>query len=102
MPSLRSRPRTGERPDHFLNRSRSIRIVDYFLLVRSLRLLGPLPSVGEGLYLGGGIFAGLFAERDVVGCVGVEGRIQINEVDGLVGNVFPKNGKVVAVVEGVG
>jgi hypothetical protein len=87
---------------HFLYLQGRRRVLDDVEFIGTLGFLGPLPCVGEGLYLGGGIFAGLFAEQDVVGCVGVEGRIQINEVNGLVGNVFPKNGKVVTVVEGVG
>ena len=88
--------------DHFLHVQGRFRILDDVEFVGAFRFLGPLPGVGEGFYLGGGIFAGLLAEEDVVVGVGIEGRVQVDEVYGLVGDVFAENGEVVAVVEGVG
>ena len=77
-------------------------VIDDVLLVGALRLLGPLPGVGEGLDLGRGVFAGLFAEEDVVGSVGVKGRVEIDQVHRLVGDVVAEDVEVVAVEEGVG
>ena len=57
---------------------------------------------GEGLDLGGGLLAGALLEEDVVAGVGVEGRVEVDEVDGLGGYVFAEDGEVVAVVEGIG
>ena len=44
-----------------------------------------------------------FAEEDVVAAVGVEGRVEVDEVDGGVGEVVgvAQEGEVVAVEEGV-
>ena len=56
-------------------------------LVGALGLEGPVPGVVEGGDLGGGFLAGAFFEEDVVGGVGVEGRVEVDQVDGLVGDV---------------
>ena len=60
-----------------------------------------MPSVLEGLDLGVADGAGLFAEEDVVISLGVEGRVEVDEVDGLVGTVSPEHVEIVAVVEQV-
>ncbi len=70
--------------NHLLHLQGRGRILDDVQLVGPLRLLSPLPGVGEGLDLGGGILARFLAEEDVVGGVGVEGRVQVDQVDGLV------------------
>ena len=44
--------------------------------------------------LGGGSLAGALAEEDVVGGVGVEGRIEVDEVDALVGDVLAEDVQV--------
>ena len=41
----------------------------------------------------------MLREQHVVGGVAVEGRVQVDEVDGLVGDVAPQNVEVVAVVQ---
>ena len=41
-------------------------------------------------------------EQHVVGAVGVEGRVQVDEVNGVVGDVLAQHLHVVAVVEDVG
>ena len=55
-------------------------VPDDVQLEGALRLLGPLPSVGEGLYLGRRLLPRPLAEEDVVGGVGVEGRVQVDQV----------------------
>ncbi len=42
------------------------------------------------------------AEEDVVGAIGVERRVQVYEVDGLIRDVVPEDVQVIAVVEDVG
>jgi len=59
----------------------------------------PLPSVFEGGDLRGGASAVLFCKEDVVVLTGVEGWVEIDEIDGCVGNVVAEDLKVVAVVE---
>jgi hypothetical protein len=59
----------------------------------------PLPGVLEGGDLGGGAGAVLFGEEDVVVLTGVEGRVELDEVYGLVGDVVAEDLEVVAVVE---
>ena len=44
----------------------------------------PLPCVLEGVNLGAGLGAVFFGEEDVVVLAGVEGRIEVDEIDGLV------------------
>ncbi len=46
--------------------------------------------------------AGLFAEKYVVVGVRVEGRVEVDDVDALVGDVVAEDVEVVAVVEDVG
>ena len=62
----------------------------------------PLPGVFEGGDLGGGAGAVSFGEEDVVVLAGVEGRIEVDEVDGVGGDVVAEDGEVVSVVELVG
>ena len=64
----------------------------------------PVPAVLEGGDLGVAVAAGFVAEEDVVAAVGVEGRVEVDEVDGGVGEVVgvAQDGEVVAVEEGVG
>jgi hypothetical protein len=59
----------------------------------------PLPGVLEGGDLGGGAAAVFFGEEDVVVLAGVEGRVEVDEVYGCVGDVFAQDLEVVAVVE---
>ena len=59
----------------------------------------PLPGVLEGADLGGGAGAVLFGEEDVVVLAAVEGRVEVDEVDGLVLDVAAQDVEVVAVVE---
>jgi hypothetical protein len=59
----------------------------------------PLPGVLEGGDLGGGAATILFGEEDIVVLAGVEGRVEVDEVDGLVGDVVAQDLEVVAVVE---
>ncbi len=70
-------------------------------LVEDLRgVRGPVPGVLECLDLGFGLGPGGLAEDDVVRAVGVEGRVQIDEVGALRREVA-QHLKVVAVVERV-
>src|SRR5215210_5965768 len=65
-------------------------------------MLAPVPGILEGLDLRLGVLAGLVPEQYRVVAVGVEGRIQVDEVYALVGDVFAQDGKVVSVEQGVG
>ena len=69
------------------------------LLVGAHGVNVPLPCVLEGVNLGAGLGAVFFGEEDVVVLAGVEGRIEVDEIDGLVFNVAPEDIEVVAVVE---
>ena len=51
---------------------------------------GPLPGVFEGVDLGGFVFTGLVFEDDVVGPFGIEGGIEIDQIDRFVRDVFPE------------
>ncbi len=59
----------------------------------------PLPGVFEGGDLGGGAGAVFFGEEDVVVLAGVERRIEVDEVYGLVRDVLAQNLEVVTVVK---
>ena len=64
---------------------------------------GSTPSLGAipqtGLRLRAGAFAGFFGEKDVVVLARIEGRVEVDEVDGLVGDVAAEDVEVVAVEE---
>ena len=72
------------------------------LAIELFRAAPPMPAVFEGGDLRFGIAPALVFEEDVVGAVGVEGRVEVDEVDGGAGEVIAEDGEVVAVVEGVG
>ena len=60
-------------------------------------------ALGAALAWGrGGLRGIVLAEEDVVDGVGVEGRIEVDEVDGLIGDVVTEDGEVVSEVEFVG
>jgi len=61
-----------------------------------------VPGVLEGQQLGIGGIARLVAEDDVVVAVGVEGRVEVDQVDGGIGQVATQDVEVVAVIEDVG
>ena len=61
----------------------------------------PVPGIIESLELGIGGLAAFVFEEDVIGAVGIERRVEVDEVYALSGNVFTQDGEVVAVVEGV-
>ena len=69
------------------------------LMVGALALQAPAPRILERLDLGGGLLATSFLEEDVIGGVGVEGRVEVDEVYGLVGDMFPEDVEVVPEVE---
>ena len=73
--------------------------VGYNILIGALRFKTPAPGVLEGGNLGGGLLACLFLEEDVVVGVGVEGRVEIDEVNAGVGDVVAQDVEVVAEVE---
>ncbi len=69
------------------------------LLEGGLGVHVPLPGVFEGHDLGTGAGAIFFGEEDVVVLAAVEGRVEVDEVDGLVLDVLAEDGEVVAVIE---
>ncbi len=70
-------------------------------LVGSFGVHVPLPRVFEGHDLGTGAGTVFFSEEDVVVLAAVEGRVEIDEVDGLVLDVLAEDGEVIAVVEAI-
>ena len=69
------------------------------LLIDLLAFLIPAPGVFEGANLAGGVSAVLFVEEGVVVLGGVEGRVEIDEIDSLVFEVAAENVEVVAVIK---
>ncbi len=60
-----------------------------------------MPGVIEGGELGVGGTAGFIFEEDVVGAVGVEGRVEVDQVDGGIWNVGAEDREIVAEIEGI-
>ena len=73
-------------------------LLDDFL-VGALGVYVPLPGVLEGHDLGAGAGAVLFGEEHVVVLAAVEGRVEVDEVDGFVLDVLAQDFEVVAVIE---
>jgi len=71
------------------------------LLVHCFRLQAPLPGVLEGGDLRGGFLAALFLEEHVVGGVGVEGRVQVDQVNARPRHLAAQDVKIIAKVESV-
>jgi hypothetical protein len=71
----------------------------YDFLVHRLGLHAPLPRILKRHDLRGGFFAALFLEEHVVGGVGVEGRVEVNQVNAGVRDVVAKNVQVIAKLE---
>ncbi len=65
--------------------------------------VGPAPGVDEGVELRLAYFAAGLAEEDVVIGVGVEGRLEVDQIDAGVGELFrvPEPLEVVPEVEAV-
>lgn len=61
----------------------------------------PAPGVLERLDLRRCQSAAPGGEENVVALVALEGRVEVDEIDRFVSDVFPENREVVAVVEGV-
>jgi hypothetical protein len=59
----------------------------------------PLPCVLEGVDLRAGFRAIFFGEEDVIVLAGVEGRVEVDEIDGFVAQVALEDVEVVSVVE---
>ena len=68
------------------------------LRIGHLRLGAPLPGILEGGNLGGGPLAGPLLEEDVVGGVGIEGRVKVDEVHRRVRDVVAKEKEVIVAV----
>ena len=71
-------------------------------LVGKFGFQAPALGVVEGDGLRGGLFAAALPEQNIVCCVGVEGRIQVDEVNALGGDVLTQNVEIVAELELVG
>lgn len=69
------------------------------VLKRLLGGVGPVPGVVEGLDLRGALVAGGAAEEHVIAGVRVEGRVEIDEVDGAARDALAQDVQVIAVVE---
>jgi hypothetical protein len=60
----------------------------------------PVPGILEGGDLRFALGPRFVLEEDVIAAVGVEGRVEIDEIDALVGDVFAQDVEVVALKEG--
>ena len=69
------------------------------LLVGALGVDVPLPCVLEGVNLGAGLRAVFLGEEDIVVLAGVEGRVEIDEIDRLVLHITLEDFKIVTVIE---
>ena len=69
------------------------------MFVGALGVDVPLPCVFNRVNLGAGLGAVLLCEEDVVVLAGVEGRVEIDQVDGLVFDVALEDFVFVAAVE---
>ena len=58
-----------------------------------------MPGIIEGGDLCRRLFAALFAEQDVIGGVGVEGRVEVDQVNAFSVDVLAQDVEVVAEVE---
>ena len=86
--------------EHRLEEIRQLlRPVGHDLTVGALGLLVPMPGVVEGMNLGGGPFAARLLEQNVVRGVGVERRVEVDEIDALIRDVLPQDVQVIAKVE---
>ena len=72
-----------------------------YLEVGARRLFVPTPRILEGFDLACRLCAVLLGKEHVVRRVAVERRVEVDEVDGLVGDVPPQNVEVIAVVQPV-
>jgi len=63
------------------------------------RLVTPMPSVLEGFDLGAGFLARRALEKDIVRCLAVERRVQVNQVHAFIVENSAQDGEVVAIVE---
>ena len=66
-----------------------LRPAGHHVPVGALGLLIPMPGVVEGVDLGGGAFAARLLEQDVVRGVGVERRVEVDEINALIRDVLP-------------
>ena len=71
----------------------------YYFFVGAFGVNVPLPCVLEGHDLRTGAGAVLFGEQDVVILAAIEGRVEVDEIDGLVLDVAAEDVEVVAVVK---
>ena len=77
-------------------------LLGYDILIGKLGLDAPAPCVVEGGDLRRRLLAAALAEEDIVRGVGVEGRVEVDEVNALVGDMLPQDVEIVAEVEVVG
>ena len=72
-------------------------------LVIGLGGVGPAPGIGEGVKLRLAYFAAGLAEENVVIGVGIERRIEIDEIDAGIGELLgvPQPGQVISKIKAV-
>ena len=63
---------------------------------------GPVPGVLERLDLRLRLLAGRRLEQHVIGRVGIERRVEIDQIDALAANLLAQNFEIVTVIEPVG
>jgi hypothetical protein len=70
-----------------------------YLVISFCGGLVPVPSIFKGVYLCGGAGAVLLLKEDVVILVAFERRVEINQVNRLIGDISPQDVEVVTVVK---
>lgn len=73
----------------------------YDLRVNGFALPVPCPGIRKGLNLACGFAFVFFREEDVVIGIGIERRVQINEVDGFVFDMQTHHVQIIAIIEQV-
>jgi hypothetical protein len=98
---IRQQVRVAEKCPERLHRLRGLpaRLCDF--LEGTCGFGVPLPGILERLDLRRSLRAVTLGEQDVVAGVGIERRIEVDEIDALIGDVSPEHVEVVAVIEQV-
>src|SRR5947209_19468211 len=85
----------AERPD----RSSASPGFQYHVAVRRFRILTPVPSIYEGCNLSRRFLAALLGKEYVVVAIAVERRVQVDEIDVFIRDVFPKDLQVITEIK---
>jgi hypothetical protein len=73
------------------------RAISNHLVIKSSGFLAPVPGILENSNLGGGRLTTVFSEEHIIGCIGIERWVKVNEIYASVRELLPvpKDVKVV-------